>query len=108
MPEKPFGVGVSGNHAFVGLAQGIQVVDISIPDDPQLGAFFPDIGAPRRVTVSRDLAFVAHRDGELGIVDISDPQSLSALGSIGSEERFKYQSFEVLNMPSSRWAKPAW
>jgi hypothetical protein len=80
-----YDVAVQGDHAFLavgGSTPRLQVLDISMPDDPQ-----PEPGgsiamsSPRTVAVSGGHAFVGDTSDGLRIFDISDPGTPVEVGS---------------------------
>lgn len=73
LPGMAMHVAIDGPHAYVaGRSGGLQVVDVSDPDDPWLVATVP-LSHCNDVVLDGDFAFAADADSALVVVDISNP-----------------------------------
>ena len=73
MPGRITAVAVSGDHAYLGTADGLVVADVSQPEVPRLvGEVRAGGGWPFSVAVSGAYAYVAS-SGSLDVIDISRP-----------------------------------
>jgi len=80
-PGNAYNVAVSGEHAFVADdASGLQVIDISDPENPVIVGTYNTSGNARFVAVDGDFAFVADGSSGLQIIDITNPASPAFLG----------------------------
>lgn len=87
----PARISVSGNYAYVatsptleglfGTSDGLQIFDISEPDNPvNIGEYDSD-GAIHKVTLAGDYAYLSDDSLGMRIVDISDPAHPEEIGS---------------------------
>jgi hypothetical protein len=77
--NKPTGVAVQFRYAFFTDADGLKVVDLTNPEDPQLvESATLRIGEAKNVYISRTYAFVAAGSNGLAIVDVETPTSPKA------------------------------
>ncbi len=88
IPGTPEGVVVSGNYAYVtvsGDTNELVVVDITNPNNPSIGYSFDMSGSnsAKAIALEGTRLFVGD-GGFLRVVDISNPLSLSTLGSINT------------------------
>ncbi len=75
-------VAVAGNLAFVAdMSNGLQVIDITDPDNPVLVGSYNTPDSAAGVVVDGDLAFVADSASGLQIIDITNPSNPTWLGS---------------------------
>lgn len=94
---QPYGVAVFGNYAFVSVVgysdgfvnvgSGLQVIDISNPDNPQrVGRFdFPGMGLD--VELSGHYAYVTDGQKALQVIDIADPARPRLVGTCSTGEQ---------------------
>ncbi|RKZ27520.1 hypothetical protein DRQ20_00165, partial [bacterium] len=76
------------DYLLVGCGNGITVVDVSSPRDPQIITSLSLGNKSHHLLLERDLLFVANRKGGLRIIDVSDPQNPYEIGSYTpSDER---------------------
>jgi hypothetical protein len=74
-------VKISGIYAFVGTQQGIQIVDIHVPQSPTvIGGFLQDAGVTS-IRLDGHYAYVSQYD-MLKIVDIADPTTPEVISSV--------------------------
>lgn len=78
---------IKGWHAFVATVSGLSSVNVAVPESPFRTDFLNLAGEPVRLDASATHAFVACGSAGLVVVDISDPQNLSLVGSYGSSVR---------------------
>jgi len=80
-------VAVSGNHAFIGDAESLRIIDCSDPSRPkQVGACsFRWDGFVRGIVLSGPLAFVANGHNGLAVADVSDPTSPYRVGGFDTD-----------------------
>src|SRR5690606_29300291 len=73
--QKPTSVAVQFRYAFVTCADGLRVVDVTMPDRMRLvdGALVP-LGDARNVYVARTYAYVAAGKDGMAIVDVENPE----------------------------------
>ena len=71
--EQPTSVAVQFRYAFVTTKQGLEVVDITLPDAMQATNGRIAIADARSVTVSRTYAYVAAGAAGVAIVDVTSP-----------------------------------
>ncbi len=80
-PENALNIAVSGSYAYVAdTMNGLQVIDISTPSDPQNIGSVPTPGLAQGVAVSGNYAFVADWSSGLQVVDISSPTNPQLIG----------------------------
>ncbi|MBU1950372.1 MAG: hypothetical protein KJ927_16775, partial [Candidatus Eisenbacteria bacterium] len=81
-PGDAWGVAVSGFYAYVADDySGLQVIDITNPQSPEIVGSADTPGSAKDVTVSGFYAYVADYYSGLQVIDISDPQSPEIVGS---------------------------
>ncbi|MCP4104584.1 MAG: hypothetical protein GY749_03450 [Desulfobacteraceae bacterium] len=81
-PGQSFGVTVAGNKAYVADGyRGLQIIDISDPENPQVTGSASTSGTAYNVTVAEDKAYVACGRG-LQIIDISDSKNPLTIGFV--------------------------
>ncbi|MBI5215551.1 MAG: hypothetical protein HY960_07335 [Ignavibacteriae bacterium] len=73
-----------GNELYVTRSNGLQIVDILLPDSLEQLSFFPTSGDAEKVTVSGNKAYLACGYAGLWIIDISDVLRPVALGNINT------------------------
>ncbi|MGD9732107.1 MAG: C13 family peptidase [Desulfamplus sp.] len=61
---------------------GLQVVDISNPENPQIIGFIDTPGSAKSVTIAGSTAYIADSSSGLQMVDISDPKNPIIIGSV--------------------------
>ncbi|MDP8287851.1 MAG: T9SS type A sorting domain-containing protein, partial [Candidatus Electryonea clarkiae] len=80
--SSPERIAVSGNQVYVAtLSDGMQVFDISDPENPANMGEYDSDGAVHKVTMSGDYAYVSDDSLGMRIVDISDPANPEEIGS---------------------------
>jgi len=79
--ETTFNVYVSGKYAYVGIGNGIKIVDISQPTNPVLEGTYGAAAAVQDIYVSGKYAYAAVTGSGLDIVDISNPNSPVLVGN---------------------------
>jgi hypothetical protein len=77
-----YGVTVSGTHAYVAGYFGLQVIDISNPQSPQIVGSVDTPGSANGVAVAGTYAYVADWYPGLQVIDISNPESPQIVGSV--------------------------
>ena len=86
-PGSAEGITVMGDKAYVADGfSGLQVVDISDPENPQIIGSVDTPGDSHEVTVIGDKAYVADRDSGLQLIDISNPLSPNIVGSVDTPD----------------------
>lgn len=76
------GLQIVGNLAFLADGEvGLDIVDISDPDNPILVGNYDTPGEANKVDVVNNIAYVASGTGGLQIIDISTPDNPTLLGS---------------------------
>ena len=84
-PGNASGVTVVGDTAYVAdWDDGLKVIDISNPQNPQIIGSVDTPGDAVGVTVVGDMAYVADSWEGLHVIDISDPQNPQIIGSVNS------------------------
>jgi hypothetical protein len=85
-PGYARGVTVVGSTAYVADGSGLQVIDISNPENPQIiGAVdTPDLAWD--VTVVGSTAYVADWNSGLQVIDISNPESPQIIGAVDTPD----------------------
>ena len=74
---------ILGSHAYVAdHSFGLQVIDISNPENPQIVGSVDTAGDARSVVISGSFAYVADYSAGLQVVDISNPESPFLMGTI--------------------------
>jgi hypothetical protein len=73
--ESVWGVFVDNDYAYVGSSSGLQVIDISNPDNPVIKGSTTTPGPANGVYVSGDYAYVAEGPNGLQVIDIRDPDN---------------------------------
>jgi hypothetical protein len=73
LPAPPGRLAVSGNTLVMALGDGVQVVDISYPPQPVLGAKLGLAGAPVDLAVSGTLAAGALAERGVAVIGLTDP-----------------------------------
>ena len=87
-PGSAEGVYVRGDYAYVAdYWEGLQIIDVSDPTDPQETGSFDTPGTAYGVFVSGDYAYVADFQSGLRIIDISDPENPDEVGSFDTPGR---------------------
>ena len=77
------GVYVSGSYAYVAdEGSGLQVIDISDPQDPTIEGSVDTSGTAEDIYVSGSYAYVADGGSGLQVIDISDPANPTIEGSV--------------------------
>ena len=81
---RAFETKVVGNIAYVSDgSQGLKIIDVSNPSDPQLIGSLDTFDA-RGIDIAEGLAYIADKQAGLKIIDVSDPTSPTLLGSLGT------------------------
>ncbi len=89
LPGIPKGIAISGSHAFVAANnEGLLVIDISDPLEPEMVGQMDDGENYYTVTVRDILAFVLNSGG-LQILDVSVPTNPQLLGNCDPNEYFQ-------------------
>jgi hypothetical protein len=82
-PDDARGVAVSGAHAYIAdESSGLQVVDITNPDDPQIVGSVDTPGSAKGVFVLGAYAYIADTSAGLQVVDITNPEDPQIVGSV--------------------------
>lgn len=84
-PGQSFAILLDGNYAYVAnLVEGLQVIDISAPEDPQLVATYATQTSAWSVGLSPDGSFAYVTDQSFGmqVFNIEDPENANLIGSI--------------------------
>jgi hypothetical protein len=74
---------VSGNYAYVG---GLQVIDITDPTNPTIVGYVDMECNPQDVYVSGNYAYMASGEQGLQVVNISDPTNPTIVGSVNTPD----------------------
>jgi len=69
----PRDIEVVGKYAYVAASSHFTILDISNPSDPQIVSALADPSSAWGLTVVGDKAYIADRNTDLRVVDISDP-----------------------------------
>ncbi|QTA89859.1 LVIVD repeat-containing protein [Desulfonema magnum] len=92
MEGLPYSVAVSDDKAYVGCGYepGLQVIDISDPENPQTIAYVKTPSTARSVAISEDKAYVAYDDdwgrpAGLQVIDISDAKNPITIASVDTQ-----------------------
>lgn len=81
---KSQGLDVQGGYAYLASQNaGLQVFDVSIPEDPKLVAVRKVIGAAWDVAVKDHIAYMVSFSGEMYLFDITDPRAPVQVRVIG-------------------------
>jgi hypothetical protein len=81
-PEREVSVFVSNNIAYVVYGwEGLQIIDVTNPQNPFLLGSYDTPGYAHFVTVYYNIAYVADDWAGLQIIDVSNPQNPALLGS---------------------------
>ncbi|MFC1495105.1 C13 family peptidase [Thermodesulfobacteriota bacterium] len=82
-PDAARSTYVFGSYAYVAdRDNGLQVIDITDPSNPQIVGFVDTPGQANDVTIVGDTAYVADGDNGLQVIDISDPSNPQIVGSL--------------------------
>jgi hypothetical protein len=82
-PGDACGITIVGDTAYVAdWDDGLKVIDISNPQNPQIIGSVDTPGGAVSVTVVGDIAYVADEYEGLQVIDISDPQNTQIIGSV--------------------------
>jgi hypothetical protein len=87
----PRAVEVRGNHVFVSLATGVDIVDASVIRNPIVIGHIPTVGAAGAVDFHGDLAAVVPLlGGAVSLVDVSNPAAPATVGTLpyGNDVKF--------------------
>src|SRR5262245_57720903 len=86
-PEDALGVAISSGFAYVAAsASGLQVIDITNPQSPQIVGSADTPGLAFGVAVSGTHAYVADSVSGLQVIDITNSQSPQIVGSVDTPE----------------------
>jgi len=78
-----WGVAISGTYAYVaGDYSGLQVIDITNPENPQITGSVDTPGSARGVAISGTHAYVADDWSGLQVIDITNPESPQIVGFV--------------------------
>jgi hypothetical protein len=78
-------VAVSGKHAYVANhSYGLQVIDITNPQNPEIVGSVDTPGLAQGVAVSGTHAYVTDWSSGLQVIDITNPQNPQIVGSVGT------------------------
>jgi hypothetical protein len=104
-------VAIKDWYAFVSTNSGLTAVSVAVPETPSQVGFINLVGDCTRVVVSATHAFVARGVEGLAVVDITDPQNMSLVGTYGEGTHVKdvwfdgdrlgilnHQGFEILDV----------
>ena len=84
-PGSAHHVAVSGTHAYVAdWGSGLQVIDITNAQSPQIVGGVDTPGTAHEVVVSGTYAYVADGFAGLKVIDITNPQSPQIVGSVNT------------------------
>ncbi|MBT3233084.1 MAG: T9SS type A sorting domain-containing protein [Calditrichaeota bacterium] len=73
--DRAWDVAVQGDYAYVATAvSGLQIVDISDPEQLKVTGFYDTFGRTFGIDVSGDYVYLAEAEGGLVILNIADPQ----------------------------------
>ncbi len=82
-PGSAYGVAVGGNYAYVAdHASGLQVIDITNPDSPQIVGSVDTPSLARGVAISGTHVYIADWGSGLQVIDITNPESPQIVGSV--------------------------
>ncbi len=82
-PGEANGVEKFNNHVFIADGEeGISIIDVTNPDDPQDVAVFDTQGFATAVAIVNDCAFVADGEEGLSVIDVYDLDDLALIGSL--------------------------
>jgi hypothetical protein len=73
-------VEVQGNYTYFTGTNGLRVIDVSAPDNPQLVSSLDLTGRPSAIVVHEDLAYIAAMEAGLRIISIENPNSPVEVG----------------------------
>jgi hypothetical protein len=74
-----------GHYVYAGIGSELAVLDISIPEQPERVGYVVLPGLVKNIVVSGDYAYVV--DGNLHVVDVSDPTAPVKVGSLNTQSR---------------------
>ena len=74
-----------GHYVYAGIGSELAVLDISIPEQPERVGYVVLPGLVKNIIVSGDHAYVV--DGNLHVVDVSDPTAPVQVGSLDTQNR---------------------
>ena len=77
-----YDVVIQNQHAFVTSGEGIQILDISNPLQPESLVFFKTLSTAVSVAITSNYLYVAVNDRGLQVIDISNPASPTSVGYI--------------------------
>jgi hypothetical protein len=80
-------VAVSGTHAYVTTADGLQVIDVTNPLHPQIAGSVDTRDWAQGVAVSGSHAYVADDQAGLQVIDVTNPQDPQIVGSVDTPGR---------------------
>lgn len=84
-----------GNYMYVGASgEGLAIFDISDPLTPILTYSTSEIENQYSMLVNGDIAYVAAKDNTLKTFDISNPRAARFLGSVGTQGKGGYVSYQ--------------
>ncbi|MDP8238096.1 MAG: T9SS type A sorting domain-containing protein [Candidatus Hatepunaea meridiana] len=76
-------IAVQGNYAYIAVYRdGLAIIDISDPENPEEISVLDLVGRAWRVVVSGEYAYLANDDEGLSIVDVSNPEEPEEVGMI--------------------------
>ncbi|HAB18940.1 MAG TPA: hypothetical protein PLX89_03845 [Verrucomicrobiota bacterium] len=85
-------VQVIGNLAFVAKGDGLEIIDVRLPQAPWfVGNYQKPVGFGFAVHVVDNLAFLASEGGGLHVVDVSQPEAPRAAGSFMARDTWDVQ-----------------
>ena len=93
---------VSGNYAFIGKGQDFVVLDISNPAAPSELDKLITSGFVNDISISGDYAYVVNRNGQLVIVDISNPTDPVLVGHYDTPVHPEFGRIPALGIISIR------
>ncbi len=85
-PGNASDIEIAGGHAYVAdLFSGLQIVDITGPEPPQIVSSIPITNGAMGVAVEGDHAFVVDAAARLHVVDVTDPAEPEVVSSVDVE-----------------------
>jgi hypothetical protein len=84
IPQAPRAMAAQGDYLYLAMEATLEVVDVSVPSAPRVVSTLTVSGVPymESLTVSGSLALAGLWDGELWVVDISDPLHPASLSRL--------------------------
>ena len=85
--DYAWGVAVAGNYAYVSSwGSGLQVIDISVPESPEIVGSVDTPGFANGVAVAGNYAYVSDWGSGLQVIDISVPESPAIVGAVNTPD----------------------